>query len=122
MKNKYKLFGLQPTNDKTAIRQAYAELLKKYHPDTYRGDKSYAINKTQEIIKAYREIIDYIETNSKNNKGHGFNKAKQKIEKKVKNRFRFSKNKNRTDDEIRFLNTIRIMGIIILILMVLLLI
>ncbi len=40
------------------IKASYHNLLKVFHPDSYKGDKEYAQKKTDQIIKAYKTLID----------------------------------------------------------------
>lgn len=49
----YKILNVSTKADDKTIKKAYRLLAKKYHPDTYQGDKSYAEGKMQEINEAY---------------------------------------------------------------------
>ena len=40
--NHYEVLGIKKTATTSEIKEAYKELVKKYHPDIYPGDKSYA--------------------------------------------------------------------------------
>lgn len=51
--NYYQILGIKQTATQAEIKSAYKTLVKKYHPDVYRGDKSFAEKKTQEINEAY---------------------------------------------------------------------
>ena len=42
MKNYYEELGVASNADIAEIKKAYLALLKKYHPDLYKGDKNYA--------------------------------------------------------------------------------
>lgn len=58
MENYYKYFGVEENASFDEIKQAYLSLIKKYHPDIYPGDKSYAEQKTAEINKRYLVLKD----------------------------------------------------------------
>ena len=49
--NPYEVLGVPENADQETIKKAYKELVKKYHPDIYPGDKSYAEKRTKEINK-----------------------------------------------------------------------
>lgn len=51
--NYYKVLNVSTKADDKEIKKAYRLLAKKYHPDMYQGDKSYAEEKMQEINEAY---------------------------------------------------------------------
>ena len=52
------MLGVLPTSEDVVIRGAYVALLKKYHPDTFAGDKAFAETKTKEINAAYTILKD----------------------------------------------------------------
>ena len=54
--NHYQTLGLKQNATNQEIKKAYKKLVKKYHPDVYKGDKKIAENKIQEINTAY-EIL-----------------------------------------------------------------
>lgn len=49
----FKILGINKNATDKEIKIAYRKLAKKYHPDTYKGDKSFAENKMKEINEAY---------------------------------------------------------------------
>lgn len=51
--NFYKVLNVSTNATEKDIKKAYRLLAKKYHPDTYIGDKAFAENKMQEINIAY---------------------------------------------------------------------
>ena len=51
--NYYEILGVSKNSSQKEIRESYKNLVKKYHPDLYRGDKSFAEKKTKEINVAY---------------------------------------------------------------------
>ena len=55
MKNYYDLLEVTPKASKEIIEKAYKVLIKKYHPDLYKGEERiYAENKTRDLNEAYR--------------------------------------------------------------------
>lgn len=58
MKNYYKILGVNSNADSESIKHAYFLKIKKYHPDTYQGDRVFAENKTAEINEAYDILKD----------------------------------------------------------------
>lgn len=51
--NYYKLLNISTSASEKEIKKAYRDLAKKYHPDTYQGDKKIAEKKMQQINEAY---------------------------------------------------------------------
>ena len=51
--NHYQVLGVKQTASQKEIKDAYKRLIKKYHPDIYKGDKSFAERKSQELNTAY---------------------------------------------------------------------
>ena len=56
--NHYEVLGIKKTASQNEIREAYKKLVKKYHPDLYQGDKTFAEKKTQSINAAYETLSD----------------------------------------------------------------
>lgn len=54
--NYYEVLGIRKTATPNEIKSAYKKLVKKYHPDIYPGDKSYAELKIKEINSAYEVL------------------------------------------------------------------
>ena len=54
----YEILGIRKTATTEEIKSAYKQLVKKYHPDVYPGDKTFAEKKTQEINEAYDVLSD----------------------------------------------------------------
>ena len=63
MNKYYKILGVNSDISDDELRATHRALLKRYHPDTYLGDKDYASKKTAEINEAYAEIVAYREKN-----------------------------------------------------------
>jgi len=57
-KDYYETLGINKKADEKEIKKAYRKLAKKYHPDTYKGDKKDAEEKFKEISEAYEVLID----------------------------------------------------------------
>jgi curved DNA-binding protein CbpA len=57
-KNYYRTLGVRPTAELEAIQKAYLALAARYHPDNWRGKKSIAEQKMQEINEAYEVLSD----------------------------------------------------------------
>lgn len=49
----YKILQVSPKATDSQIKSSYKSLVKKYHPDLYKGDKSFAEQKIKEINAAY---------------------------------------------------------------------
>src|SRR5271165_922066 len=57
-KDYYAVLGVLPSIEPAAIRAVYLALLKKYHPDVYRGTKEDADRRTKEFNEAYDVLGD----------------------------------------------------------------
>ncbi len=56
--NYYDILKINKNATKKEIKTAYKNLVKKYHPDVYQGDKTFAEQKTKEINAAYDILSD----------------------------------------------------------------
>ena len=56
--NYYEVLNIKTTASEKDIKKAYRILAKKYHPDTYEGNKEFAQTKMQEINVAYDTLSD----------------------------------------------------------------
>ncbi len=52
-KDYYAILGVLPSIDQAALQAVYRALLKKYHPDVFKGDKAEAERITRELNEAY---------------------------------------------------------------------
>jgi curved DNA-binding protein CbpA len=57
-KDYYAVLGVSPAIEPAAIRTAYVTLLKKFHPDVYKGDIIEAEKRTKEFNEAYDVLGD----------------------------------------------------------------
>ena len=88
MKQYFKVWGL-PTNANLAeVKNARNNLLKKYHPDCYKGSISFAEEKTREINEAFAILSEYLKKQEKEEKHENQKSANKNFEKQ--------KNKNCT--------------------------
>ena len=55
----YDVLGVNSNISDIELKEVYFSLLKRYHPDTYLGDKDFASKKTAEINEAYTEITNF---------------------------------------------------------------
>ena len=56
--NYYEILEVSQNASKEVIKNAYRALIKKYHPDSYTGDKEYAQEILKKINEAYEVLID----------------------------------------------------------------
>lgn len=54
----YEILGIDKNASLDEIKKAYKELIRKYHPDVYHGDKTYAEKKATELNIAYEILSD----------------------------------------------------------------
>lgn len=74
----YKILGLKPDATESDVRAAYKRQIKKYHPDTYKGDKNVANEKTMQINQAYR-ILTFKEKPTSSSQNAKTKKKKHKF-------------------------------------------
>lgn len=58
MKNFYEVLQVRTNATQMQIKKAYIDLMTKYHPDVYKGDKNYAQRYTSVITEAYAVLKD----------------------------------------------------------------
>lgn len=73
----YDLLEIQPSASEEVVKMAYKALVKKYHPDVYKGDNEYAEAMIQKINVAY-EILSDKEKRSKYDREIGIECANRK--------------------------------------------
>ena len=56
--NYYDILKVKPNASKEEIKASYKSLIKKYHPDVYPGDKTFAERKTKSLNTAYDVLSD----------------------------------------------------------------
>ncbi len=76
MKSYYEILGVSDNADAVAIKKAYRSLVKKYHPDIYKGDDR--DTKFQEIQKAYNVLSDEDKRTEYDARGHNNYEQSQK--------------------------------------------
>ncbi|CAM3204719.1 DnaJ domain-containing protein [Vibrio rarus] len=86
----YTILNVLPDSDGSVIRGAYKALAKKYHPDTYKGDKKFANEMMQKINMAYQVLNDPIKRQAYDIEIECVNKTKSKEKKQT--------NKNNADE------------------------
>ena len=80
MQNYYEILGVSTNATEKEIRTSYIEKIKKYHPDTFDGDKSFAEKQTALITEAYTTLKDStlrMRYDLRNNISVSFNTLKQ---------------------------------------------
>lgn len=58
MKNFYEVLRVRTNATDAQIRKSYREMITKFHPDIYRGDKDYAARYTAVLTEAYATLRD----------------------------------------------------------------
>lgn len=58
MKSYYDILQVSTTATQEEIKKAYLKKVKQFHPDSYKGDKVFAEQKTAEITQAYTTLKD----------------------------------------------------------------
>ena len=58
MKNFYEVLRIRTNASQDQIKKAFIELVSKYHPDVYKGDKLYAERYTAIVTEAYSVLKD----------------------------------------------------------------
>lgn len=58
MKNFYEVLRVRTNATEAQIRKSYREMITKFHPDIYRGDKDYAARYTAVLTEAYATLRD----------------------------------------------------------------
>ena len=58
MKDYYKLLKVSQEATQEEIKRAFVEEVRKYHPDLYTGDKSFAEKQTAQLTEAYNILKD----------------------------------------------------------------
>ena len=64
----YSVLGLQPGSNWSAVRDAYKNLIKQWHPDRYQQDgqqRRVAEERSMEITRAYKTLADYYRTHGR---------------------------------------------------------
>ena len=58
IKNFYEVLRVRTNATEAQIRKAYREMITKFHPDIYKGDKDYAARYTSVLTEAYATLKD----------------------------------------------------------------
>lgn len=74
MKNFYEVLQVRPNATQAQIKRAYLDLITKYHPDIYKGDKVYAERYTAILTEAYA-VLKNEDKRAEYDSSHGFTKG-----------------------------------------------
>ena len=71
MEEKYRVLGLEPGASEAKIKETYAKLQKMYDPDKFpdAGQKKYARERLEEFRKAYNDIMNAMQENTRKAQG-----------------------------------------------------
>jgi|UniRef100_A0A7V3RE09 molecular chaperone DnaJ len=86
MKDPYEVLGVRHGATKEEIRDAYRELIKKYHPDKFRDNpdmKNLAEEKVKEINEAYNYLLDHQDDGSSSSVNSGDQQIFDQVRKKI---------------------------------------
>jgi|LGVF01.2.fsa_nt_gb curved DNA-binding protein CbpA len=84
MDNYYKVLKIDNFSEKKQVRASYLSLIKEYHPDKFRGDKTFAEKRSAEINRAYGTLKKEIKKNLYDEKLKiELEKAKEKKEEEI---------------------------------------
>ncbi len=64
-KRAFRLLGVSENDPREKIKKSYRSKLLKFHPDRYQNNdvlRNIAVKKTREIVDAYREIMELLES------------------------------------------------------------
>lgn len=104
MKNYYEILEVNPKASKEIIEKAYKVLIKKYHPDLYKGEsRIYAEEQTRQINEAYKILSDEFlreQYNKEIEKENMFNRQYNSNYNNLNNINKNTKNKNETENNI----------------------
>ncbi|WP_161847917.1 J domain-containing protein [Athalassotoga saccharophila] len=87
LKDPYEVLGVRRDATKEEIREAYRDLIKRYHPDQFHNNpdmKALAEEKIKEVNEAYKYILDHFDDPKESSNSSGdeeiFKMARQKID------------------------------------------
>ena len=101
----YKILNIKANSTQEQVNHSYKRMLKKYHPDTFQGDKKYATEKTTQIISAYNFLMENADfaRSTKNvkqeNKKETLKKQSKNQQKTAKEAVKCEKIKQKTADK-----------------------
>ena len=86
MSDYYAILGVHHDAELVVIKAAYRAMVKKYHPDTFEGEKAEAEEKIREITQAYETLSD-TKKRAKYDKEYGATSGQQDFGDYQKNEF-----------------------------------